>query len=148
MENNTKALLLALVERFEGFYPRPYLCPAGVCTIGFGTTIYPSGRRVTLSDQSITREQGYAYAWHELRNCLKQAVANSPVLAEDHSRLAAIADFCYNLGAGAYRGSTLRKRINEEDWLAARAQIMRWNKAGGRVLRGLTLRRQSEAALL
>jgi lysozyme len=63
-------------------------------------------------------------------------------------RLAAISSFIYNLGAGAYRGSTLRKRINASDWEGAKEQIIKWNKAGGKVLRGLTKRREAEAALL
>lgn len=148
MANNTRALLVGLVERFEGFYPAPYLDCVGVPTIGYGTTFYPSGCLVTLSDAPITREQARAYAWSELRSCLKSAVSASPELADDHERLAAIADFIYNLGAGAYRGSTLRKRINAGDMDDARLQILRWNRGGGRVLRGLTIRRQAEAALL
>lgn len=144
----TKQLLWALVSRFEGFYPRPYLCSAGVPTIGFGTTFYPDGRKVTLLDPPITKEEAYNYAWTELTGCIRNAVKLSPSLAYDSEGLAAIADFIYNLGAGAYRSSTLRKYTNAGDRTEARAQILRWNKAGGRVLRGLTARRQAEALLL
>ena len=148
MASKTKELLFALVAKFEGFFPRPYLCPAGVPTIGFGTTFYPDGRRVSLSDPAITREQAYDYAWSELNSCLKNAVRYSPELAEDDEALAAIADFIFNLGAGAYKGSTLRKRINADDREGAKVQILKWIRAGGKSLRGLLLRRQAEALLL
>ncbi len=148
MVNNTRDLLIALVERFEGLYLRPYLCPAGVPTIGLGTIRYPSGRPVTLSDPAITKEQAYEYAWHELAKCVKSLKLYSPNVLWKPSTTAALADFIYNLGAGAYRGSTLRKRVDQEDWGGAREQILRWNKAGGKVLRGLTTRRQAERAML
>ena len=63
-------------------------------------------------------------------------------------RKAAIVDFAFNLGTGRLRGSTLRRRINAGDYEAAKVEIMKWNKAGGRVLRGLTLRRIAERDLL
>ena len=113
-----------------------------------GTIRYPNGQAVTPRDRAITKEEAKSYAWHELNQCLKNAIRYSPVLAEYPDKLAAIASFIYNLGAGAYQGSTLRRRINEEDWDGAKVQILRWNKAGGVVLKGLTRRRQAEAALL
>lgn len=148
MASDLRTLLISLIERFEGLYLRPYLCPAGIPTIGLGSIRYPDGRSVTVSDEAITREQAYEYAWHELEKCIASAIRLSPNLAGDERRLAAISSFIYNLGAGAYRGSTLRKRINASDWEGAKEQIIKWNKAGGKVLRGLTKRRESEAALL
>lgn len=148
MENKTRDILIGLIERFEGFYPRPYLCPAGFATVGFGCIRYPSGLAVTLSDRPITKEEGYRYAWHELEACIRWAIKFSPNLASHPERLAAVSSFIFNLGPGAYRGSTFRRMVNAEEWEAAKIQIMRWNKAGGKVLRGLTLRRQAEAELL
>lgn len=55
---------------------------------------------------------------------------------------------CYNLGTGALRASTMRKRINAQAWDLARAEMKRWNKATGKVSRGLEIRREAEAALL
>jgi lysozyme len=101
-----------------------------------------------MTDPAITMKDAERYAWHELDRCVAAAIQYSPCLADDPARLASIASFIYNLGHGAYRGSTLRKRINVEDWDGAKVQIVRWNKAGGRVLRGLTRRREAEAALL
>lgn len=62
--------------------------------------------------------------------------------------LCAIADFSYNLGLGALRGSTLRKRINTGDMDAARSELAKWVRGGGRILPGLVIRRAAEAALL
>ena len=63
-------------------------------------------------------------------------------------RLAAILDFVYNLGSGRLKTSTLRRKINARQWADVPVELMKWNKAGGKVLRGLTLRRQVEANLI
>jgi lysozyme len=65
MKLNKKGL--DLITSFEGFSHKPYLCPAGVPTIGYGTTVYPSGKRVTLRDPSITRQQGLDYKMSDIR---------------------------------------------------------------------------------
>ncbi len=140
----------ALIRRFEGFSDVPYLCPAGVWTIGYGFTFYPDGRRVMPKDPPITREQAnrMLLAFIE-REWLPKVVKACPVLIrETPERLAAIIDFTFNLGAGNLQASTLRRRINEERWADVPAELMKWNKAGGRVLRGLTIRRQAESDLI
>ena len=72
----------------------------------------------------------------------------SPILEGDDNRLTAITSFAFNLGLGAYKGSTLRACVNAGDWAAAKLQIIKWNHAGGKVIAGLTRRRIAEAALL
>jgi lysozyme len=72
----------------------------------------------------------------------------SPILQGKEYKLAAIADFVYNLGIGNYQSSTLKKRVDSGDWLSAVSEIKRWNKAGGKVLAGLNARREDEAKLL
>jgi lysozyme len=73
----------------------------------------------------------------------------SPSLLKVEARkYAAIISFAYNCGVGNYRISTLKKRIDAGDWAGAQEEIMKWNKAAGRVLAGLTKRRQAEASLL
>ncbi|MEY4346332.1 MAG: hypothetical protein RL032_2164 [Pseudomonadota bacterium] len=139
---------LALMRRFEGFYSKPYMCPTGVPTIGFGATYYEDGTRVTLTDPAITRERSETLLlWHVRTVYLPQVLRLCPGL--DHpDRLAALIDFTYNLGGSALKGSTLRKRINSGDWDAVPGELRKWDKAGGRVLRGLTIRREAEAALI
>lgn len=139
---------LALMRRFEGFYPAPYLCPAGVPTIGYGSTYYEDGTRVTLNDPPINRAQAEALLiWAVGRVYLPQVIKlctglNTP------ERLAALIDFTYNLGGTALKNSTLRRKINAGEWDAVPAELRKWNKAGGRALRGLTLRREAEAVLI
>lgn len=137
-----------IARRFEGLYLSPYLCPAGVPTIGFGATYYEDGSRVSLSDKPITIERADALlAWH-LENVYLPAVLMLCHGADTTGRLAALIDFAFNCGIGNLRSSTLRKLVNAGEWLDVPAQFRRWNKAGGRVLRGLTLRREAEIGVL
>jgi lysozyme len=68
--------------------------------------------------------------------------------AEPEGRLAAIVDFTFNLGAGRLQASTLRRRVNQRDWVAARQELSRWVYGGGKVLPGLVARREAEVGLL
>ena len=134
-----------IAKPYEGLFLAPYLCPAGVPTIGYGSTYYLDGVKVTLKDPAITKEQAEQLLMHELEFTFLPAVARlCPGLLNSAGGLGAIVDFAYNLGAGNLRMSTLRKKINQGDWAGARREIVKWNRAGGRVLRGLTLRRGTE----
>jgi lysozyme len=142
------AIAAALCRRFEGLYLKPYLCPAGVPTIGYGATFYEDGTRVTLKDPAISRERAEALLlWHLLNVYLPAVAALCPDV-DDAERLAALIDFTFNLGAGNLRSSTLRRKVNAGQWDQVPGQLLRWNKAGGQVLRGLTLRREAEAAMV
>lgn len=142
------AIAAALCKRFEGLYLTAYLCPAGVPTIGYGATYYRDGTRVTLSDPPISRTAAEALLmWMVETKYLPEVRKLCPDIT-DPTRLAALIDFAYNLGAGNLRSSTLRKRVNAQDWGAVPTELRKWNKAGGRVLRGLTRRREAEAVLI
>lgn len=141
-------LAIPLVREFEGVRLRPYLCPAGVPTIGVGATRYPDGRAVRLSDSPITRELAEQMLADWLRRECVPAVLRLCPGADTPQRVAALASFVFNLGEAALEGSTLRKRVNAGDWPAARAEMMRWVMAKGQRLPGLIKRREAEAALL
>lgn len=142
------ALLLPLVERFEGFRPRPYLCPAGVATIGFGTTRYLDGTPVRLADVPITRDQALVLVHEQvLRDYLPGVVSLCPAV-DAVGLLAALVDFAYNLGVGQLRASTLRRRVNEGRLEDVPAELRKWVRGGGRVLPGLVKRRGAEVLLL
>jgi len=131
-----------LAKSFEGFYAKPYICPAGFWTIGYGHLCKHDHPR-------ITQEQGLVYLESDLGKALQATLRHCPVLAlESERRLAAIVDFTFNLGTGRLQTSTLRRRINAQDWPGAATQLMRWVHGGGRVLPGLVARRKAEAALL
>lgn len=142
-------IALALCKEFEGFRPKPYLCPAGVPTIGYGTTRYMDGRPVSLTDAPVTEKEAETLLEAQIRrDYLPGTLRACPVLATDERALNAIVDFCYNLGVGRLQTSTLRRRINALDWQGARTEIRRWVRGGGKILPGLVRRREAEAALL
>lgn len=140
-----------LAKRFEGFHrvPKhdpgrayPYICPAGYWTIGYGRLCSPQHPPISKTD-------GEAYLLKDLGIAMKAAFRYCPVLAtEPESRLAAIVDFTFNLGAGRLQTSTLRRRVNQRDWPGAVSELRRWVYGGGRVLPGLVARREAEAALI
>lgn len=143
-----------LVKKWEGFHrvdpetglARPYLCPANVWTIGYGSTRLADGSRVAPDTPPITREQADDLMRLELTRCVSSALALTPTLYGE--KLGAIASFIFNLGAGRYKASTLRRKVAEGDWEEAANQIQKWVFAGGRRLPGLVARRKDEAKYL
>jgi lysozyme len=139
---------ISLCKQFEGFRSHPYLCPANVWTIGYGTTFYPGGRRVKQTDPAISVGKAEDMLLFELNSqCLPAVLRLCPVLAEHENKLNAVVDFVFNLGAGRLQNSTLRRKINIKDWSGAKAELARWVYGGGKVLPGLVKRRAAEAAL-
>ena len=139
----------ALCKQFEGFRSKPYLCPAGVPTIGYGSTYYADGRKVALTDEPIPETIAETILLHELHHTyLPGVLRQCPILLTDERKCNAIVDFVYNLGLGRLQTSTLKRKINASDWDAAQEQLMLWTKGGGRVLPGLVKRRAAESALL
>jgi lysozyme len=143
-----------LVKPFEGYAKK---LPDGGCTaypdpgtgghpwtIGWGSTgsdIKPG----TVWTSAQAEESLNEHLLYFATNLLK--LSPSLVNASDR-RVAALISFCYNCGLGNYRISTLKKRADSGDWLGASEEILKWNKAAGRVLKGLTRRREAESALL
>ena len=142
-------LAAELCKRFEGFRSKPYLCPANVPTIGYGSTYYANGVKVTLNDSPTTQEEAHVLLMHELEHTyLPSVLRQCPILATDERKCNALISFTYNLGCGRLQTSTLKRKINAQDWEGAKEQLMLWNKGGGKVLAGLTKRRVAECALL
>lgn len=132
---------LKLIKRFEGFRSKAYICPAGVLTIGYGST----GSRVT-SGLTISRQK--AEEWlkqdcQKFENVIKDAV-KVPLTSNQFS---ALVSFVYNVGGGAFRNSTLLRKLNNKDYNGACAELDRWVKGGGVVLPGLVKRRDAEQLL-
>ena len=142
-------LAAELCIRFEGFVSKPYLCPANVPTIGYGSTYYANGTKVTLNDPPMSEKEAHALLMVELEHTyLPGVVRNCPILLTDERKCNSIVSWCYNLGVGRLQTSTLKRKINASDWEGAKEQLMLWNKGGGKVLAGLTKRRVAECALL
>jgi lysozyme len=139
----------ALCKQFEGYKGKPYLCPAGVATIGYGSTYYTDGRKVALTDAPMSEPDATLLLLQELHHTYLPAVLrHCPVLLTDEKKCNAIVDFAYNLGTGRLQTSTLKRKINAQDWEGAKVQLMLWTKGGGRVLPGLVKRRAAECRLL
>ena len=140
-----------LAKRFEGFcrVPKndparayPYVCPAGYHTIGYGHLCKPDHPPITVAEAEV-------YLAEDLVTALTATLRYCPVLVtESESRLAAILDFTFNLGAGRLQTSTLRRRINQREWANAGHELRRWVYGGGKVLPGLVKRREAEALRL
>lgn len=146
-------IVAALCRRFEGFRSKPYLCPAGVPTIGYGNTYYPDGRKVTLQDAFIDEPAARALLLSELMHTYAPGVLRLcpgllplAILTNDWGKFCAIVDFAYNLGVGRLQTSTLRRKINALDWRGVVEQLKLWNRGGGKVLPGLVARRAAESA--
>lgn len=135
-----------ICREFESFEAHPYLCPAKVPTIGYGTTRYPDGRKVTLADPAISIEEGEKLLQHGLLVLERRVLELCPGL--EGPRLGAVVSWTYNLGLGNLRRSTMRRRINARLWPAASVEMKRWVYAGGVKLRGLERRRALEASIL
>jgi len=136
-----------LIKKFEGWRSKPYLCSANVPTIGWGSTMYENGDKVTLDDPEITKERGQALFELDAERFLLQVYKACPVLTKHDNKAAAILSWTYNLGPARLRSSTMRTRINQERWVEAVQELKRWNLAAGKVTRGLILRREAEASL-
>ena len=137
---------LDIIKQFEGFSSKPYLCPAGVPTIGYGATYYLDGRKVTMQDPPITQSQATALLQMMVRNY--EAAVNRYVQVKiNQNQFDALVSFAYNLGNAALQKSTLLKKLNAGDYQCAANEFLKWNRAGGRELAGLTRRRKAERAL-
>lgn len=138
-----------LCKYFEGFSAVPYICPANVATIGYGTVFKPDGTKVTMQHAPISEETAEQWLMHELRyNYMAGVLRISPHLISHPNILAAMTSFAYNLGVPRYRASTLRKQVDYMNKPEIKTELMKWVRGGGKVLPGLVKRRKTEAALI
>ena len=129
-----------LIKSFEGCRLMPYLCPAGVWTVGWGsTTDVTPGELITMA-QAEDRLKNDAFAAEQ---CVNDAV-NVPL---NQNEFDALVSFVFNLGCGNFRKSTLLKMLNDSDYEGAGMEFRRWDKGGGKVLPGLVRRRLAEQRL-
>ncbi len=135
----------ALIRSCEAFESKPYSDLAGIPTIGYGTTVYPNGQNVKLSDPECTAEQAEQYLEHDL-----QAAARAVNLVKvplNQNQFDALCSFTYNEGVGAFKRSTLLKLLNTGDYLGASAELLKWCYSGKNMIFGLLVRRRKEQKL-
>lgn len=133
---------LEIIKKAEGLRLKPYKCPAGVWTIGFGHTY-----GVTENTAPISKEDAEDLLKDDLKQ-FENGVLELVTYPELNSnQFSALVSFAFNVGLGNLKRSTLLRLLNEGRPLAASQQFARWNKAAGKVLRGLTKRREAERQL-
>ena len=137
-----------LITQFEGLSLVPYLDSVKIPTIGYGNTYYPNGLtsiKVTMKDPKITKQYALemfkitadTFALRVIKRVTKKITQN---------QFNALVSFAYNVGIGAFEKSTLLKKVNiNPNDLSVKSEFMKWNKAGGKVITGLTNRRKKEA---
>jgi lysozyme len=136
---------IELMHEFEGLKLQAYLCPAKIPTIGYGNTFYENGTKVKLGDK-ITKER----ADELFTNIVNKNFNIKPLLKVqlNENQYSALVCFAYNVGMANLKASTLLKKVNfNPEWEQIRGEFLRWNKAGGKELAGLTRRRTAEANL-
>ena len=133
-----------LICMFEGFSAKPYLCSAKVPTIGYGNT-YLNGKKVTLLDKPITELEAFEM-FKAIADKFADKVSKLVTAPIDQAQFNALVSLTYNIGPANFQKSTLLRKVNfNHNDPTIRAEFLKWNKAGGQVLKGLTIRRKAEA---
>lgn len=149
---------LKMLVHHEGKRNKPYRCPALLFTIGVGHLMYPEQARLPMNERmnfQIKPEDDRFYPDEEVYDILQKDLARfvsgvirlCPNTANNQSHLDALTSFAFNVGLGNLQRSQVRMKYNREDYEGAMDELLTWNKAGGKVLRGLTMRRQDERNL-
>lgn len=134
---------LDLIKHFEGLSLKAYKCPAGVWTIGYGTTGVPEARLGVV----ISAARAEELLAIDVDKFSRQVwVLVSDVVINQHQMDALIA-FAYNVGIGAFKTSTLLKKLLQKDYTGVSKEFLRWTKAKGKELPGLVKRRRAESLL-
>lgn len=138
MKTGTKGI--ELIKGFEGYRAEAYLCPAGVWTIGYGTTAGVKRGQTTTKALAVKMLEADLVKFEKTVNNLVKVK-----LTQD--QFDALVAFVYNVGPGNFKGSTLLSLLNQGDYRSVPAQMLRWNRGNGQVLAGLTRRRKAEGDL-
>ena len=131
---------VSLIKEFEGLYLEAYLCPANKWTIGYGhtKTVRPGMKITERGAEELLRQD---LAWCE------DAVRENVKVPLTQNQFDALVSFVFNVGEGAFKKSTLLKKLNAGDYEGAANELLRWTRGGGKVLKGLVRRREAERQL-
>jgi lysozyme len=131
---------LEIIKRHEGLKLEAYMCPAGVWTLGYGTTKgIVQGMSCTIKAAEAMMERDVSYFAAKVADLVK--------VPTTQSQFDALVSFAYNVGSKAFADSTLLAKLNAGDEDGAAAEFLRWIKGGGKVLPGLIKRRREERDL-
>lgn len=166
-EVKTSDVGIHLMHKFEGYKNKPYLCPANIWSVGWGTVLYQDqiklpmirveGKDVPMirKEYPLRQEDNRVWSKEELVEIFKNDLASFeravlrlvPGCAGHQGRFDALVCLAYNIGAGNLQRSTIRMKANRGDWEGAAEAFMAWTRGGGKVLPGLVKRRVAEKTL-
>ena len=149
---------LKLIAHHEGVRTKPYRCPARLWTVGVGHVIDPNHARVPFEERNnlaipegwnrtFTLEEVNAILAKDLERFERGVLKYCPSAGSRQAWLDSLVSFSFNLGLGTLQRSTLRQKHNRGDYAGAADELLKYCKAGGKVLRGLENRRKDERAL-
>lgn len=170
---NVSKKCVDMLRHHEGVRNKPYRCPAQLWTIGVGHVLYPEQARLpikattpvnsiiqgsstqTRMDYLLKPEDNRVFSDEEINDILQKDLARfvsgvlrlCPATANNQSHLDALTSFSFNVGLGNLQRSQVRMKYNRGDFEGAMDELLTWNKAGGKVLKGLDNRRKDEKAL-
>ena len=144
---NVSKAAIALIKHHEGVRSRPYRCPANLWTVGVGHLIGNGKLLPDSYNRTFTKEEIDALLVRDLNRFergISKMLPNVPLRQHEFD---AIISFCFNLGLGCFQRSTLRQALLRGDKKAAMESLVKYCRAGGKILRGLQIRRLDEKAL-
>ena len=155
---NVSDKCIEMIKYHEGVRTKPYQCPALLWTVGVGHVIDPNHAKVPMADRKalpIPDGCNRTLSMDEVNEILKKDLARfvsgvvrlCPNTATNQSHLDALTSFSFNVGLGNLQRSQVRMKYNRGDFEGAMDELLTWNKAGGKVLKGLDNRRKDEKAL-
>ena len=146
MTDQINASGLRIITAFEGFSATAYRCPAGIPSIGFGSTRLADGSRVKMDSPKITEATAKAILRGHLDH-VERDIRKLVRIKLNENEFSALCSWTYNLGSGRLQSSTLRAKLNRNDRIGAANEFPKWRRAGGKILRGLVRRREFERRL-
>ena len=149
---------IQLIKSFEGCHSSPYLCPAGLWTVGYGHVLYPEQARLKANERSGYKlKPEHDKVWdadeidallaEDLRKFEAGVLRLCPHCVDSQPQFDAIVSLAFNIGLGNLQASTLRMKYNRGEIESAADEFLKWRKSNGVVLRGLERRREAERAL-
>jgi lysozyme len=149
---------IEMIKHHEGVRTKPYQCPALLWTVGVGHVIDPNHAKVKIEDRKalpipdgwnrvLSMEEVDDILQKDLQRFVQGVLRLCPNTANKQSHLDALVSFSFNVGLGNLQRSQVRMKYNRGDFDGAMDELLTWNKAGGKVLKGLDNRRKDEKAL-
>ena len=134
-----------LITEFEGYSAKPYLCSAKVPTIGYGNTYYSDGKRVTMLDKEINKQQAFEM-FKVIADRFASKVSNLVKTPLNQNQFNSCVSLAYNIGMANFMNSTLLKLVNKNhNDILIGLEFKKWNKVNKKVVAGLTRRRNYES---